>query len=81
MPSITSKSGGVNAGSRVIAYLKLFAVTGLVVVTWLILLPRVGQFSVVDRHIQQMQKSGIEVDAMFYTELNWKSPDGLAWRP
>ena len=61
-------------------YLRLlFALSGIGLV-WLMVLPQLAKFAPVEEHIQRMQSAKIEVDAMFYSELNWQPPTGAAWR-
>ncbi len=47
---------------------------------WMLVLPRVANIGPIKQHIETMQEKNIEVDAMFYTELNWTPPSGAAWR-
>jgi hypothetical protein len=37
---------------------------------WLVLLPRLSDWSPVRRHIETMRAADIQVDAMFYSELS-----------
>ena len=41
---------------------------------WLVVLPLCAQIAPIRAHIERMEAEGIEVDAMFYTELNWEPP-------
>ena len=51
-----------------------FAILALLVI-WLIVLPYLSRWPPIENHIAEMQANNIEVDAMFYTELNWQPPE------
>ena len=60
--------------SRIRAWGTLVTLSAAITLIWLSVLPRVAQIGPVKEHIELMQREGIEVDAMFYTELNWEPP-------
>ena len=60
--------------SRMRAWGMFLALSAMITLVWLGVLPRVAQIGPVKKHIELMQREGIEVDAMFYTELNWDPP-------
>jgi hypothetical protein len=80
-----SESGGKSPGVRPVAeveqtfglprgWLRLIAVGLGIAVIWLVILPSMARLPVIRDHIAAMEEGQIEVDAMFYTELNWKPP-------
>ena len=62
------------------AWLKLAVCSGALAGVWLFVLPWMATIPPVAEHISRMEQKNINVDAMFYTELEWEPPDGAAWR-
>lgn len=52
------------------AWLQLGLGIGCLLMVWLILLPRLAKWPPIGEHCQRMEQAGIQVDAMFYSELN-----------
>jgi len=55
--------------SRLIGPLRLVACAGIVAVTWLVVLPRVGRLPPIARHVRAMEDGHVNPSAMVYTEL------------
>lgn len=55
--------------SRLIGPLRLAVCTGIVAVTWLIVLPRAGRLPSIARHVHAMEDGQVNPSAMVYTEL------------
>jgi hypothetical protein len=50
------------------------------VLIWCVGLPTLAKFRPLREHIDAMEKGEVNVNAMFYTELNWDPPPGAVWR-
>jgi hypothetical protein len=55
--------------SRLDGPLRLAACVGIVALTWLVILPRVGRLPPIERHIRAMEEAEVNPAAMVYTEL------------
>lgn len=77
MNTLLLASSSRNAFRR---WASLFGCVALMAIVWLTVLPRIARMPAVADHIQQMEQEHIQVDAMFYTELEWDPPTGAAWR-
>lgn len=65
---------GVRGVQRLVGALLCIAVVWIGVLPWLAKQPTIRE------HIETMEEQGIEVDAMFYTDLNWQPPTGASWK-
>jgi hypothetical protein len=54
---------------RLAGSLRLAACVGIVALTWLVVLPRVGRLPPIARHVLAMEKAEVNPAAMVYTEL------------
>lgn len=52
-------------------WIKLTIGLSLLAATWLVVLPMLSRWQPVRDHIDRMQAAEIQVDAMFYSELNY----------
>ena len=65
--------------NRARAWCQLVIGLSITGVTWLVALPRIARIPFVNQHIETMEHNHIQVDAMFYTELEWQPPAGWTW--
>jgi len=71
---------------RLIGPLRLAACAGIVALTWLVVLPRVGRLPPIARHVRAMEKAEVHPAAMVYTELerlplrpDWAQRELVLW--
>lgn len=48
---------------------RLIALTSLMLVTWLVVLPWIARQPSMERHLSELDRQGIDGGAMYYTEL------------
>jgi hypothetical protein len=58
--------------------LRLAACAGIAAVAWLVVLPWVGRYPPIERHVRAMEKGDVNPAAMVYTELE-RLPLRPAW--
>jgi hypothetical protein len=71
---------------RRIGLLRLAVCAGIVAVTWLVVLPRVGRLPPIARHVRAMENRQVNPSAMVYTELerlplrpDWAHEEIILW--
>ncbi len=61
-------------------WMQLALASTTIAIIWFVVLPGLDRIDWVRERSQRLEEAGIEADAMFYTELNWKSPPGAYFR-